>query len=100
MSEGGRERERERESQRVREPSPWSAEVWAQLVRSKVKPFLQKEFPGRTSFQLLLDGEKLLRAPPAQVAFRAVGITLLPNWPPYSPDLNPQVARGLAKNLN
>ena len=53
-------------------------------------PFLKKAYPGKASFQLLLDGEKLLHAPPARKAYTDGGITILPNWPKYSPDLNPQ----------
>ena len=71
-------------------PTPWSSEVWAGLVRSKLAPFLKKSYPGKVSFQLLLDGEKLLHAPPARKAYTDCGITILPTWPKYSPDLNPQ----------
>ena len=71
-------------------PTSWNSEVWAGLVRSKLVPFLKKAYPGKASFQLLLDGEKLLHAPPARKAYADGGITILPNWPKYSPDLNPQ----------
>jgi len=53
-------------------------------------PFLKKCYPTTTSFQILPDGEKLLHAPPAKSAYKELGITTLPKWPKYSPDLNPQ----------
>ena len=71
-------------------PSPWDADVWAVLVKKKLQPWLQKVFPGKTSFTILLDGEKLLRAPAAKRAYAAANITLLGPWPGYSPELNPQ----------
>ena len=71
-------------------PTPWDSSKWAALVRSKLGPFLKKTFPNRTSFQILLDGESLLHAPPAKAAMKEFNITLLPKWPPHSPELNPQ----------
>jgi hypothetical protein len=71
-------------------PSPWNAEVWAGLVHSKVAPFLKRSFPTLTSYQILLDGEKIFYAPAAKKAFKEKNITILPHWPKYSPDLNPQ----------
>ena len=71
-------------------PKPWSAEQWAVQVKKKVGPFLKKSFPGKSSFTVLLDGEKLLHAPVAKAAFREQGMTALPGWPAYSPELNPQ----------
>ena len=53
-------------------------------------PFLKKAFPDLTSYNILLDGEALLHGPPAKAAFRAGNITIMPGWPKYSPDLNPQ----------
>ena len=44
----------------------------------------------RRRLRILLDGEPLLHAPPAQAAFAQFGIEVLPNWPSYSPDLNPE----------
>jgi len=71
-------------------PTPWDATVWAGLVRTKLGPFLKKCYPTTTSFQILLDGGKLLHAPPAKSAYKEFGIATLPKWPKYSPDLNPQ----------
>lgn len=71
-------------------PSPWSTEVWAELIKSKVVPFLKKSFPHRRNFKLLLDGEPLLRGPAAKKAMEDGGVSLLGDWPKYSPDLNPQ----------
>ena len=69
---------------------PWTAEKWAKKVDKRLGPFLKRCYPERTSFTILLDGEKLLRAPPAQRAYRKWGIRILPKWPGYSADLNPQ----------
>ena len=40
--------------------------------------------------RVLLDGEPLLHTPDVQEAYAEFGITVLPDWPTYSPDLNPQ----------
>lgn len=71
-------------------PTPMTAERFAELVRRKIKPFLKRAFPRKASFQILLDGEKIFRAPVAKAALRETSISVLPNWPAYSPDLNPQ----------
>ena len=71
-------------------PSPWSSEQWAVAIKKKVQPFLRKSFPSASSFQILLDGEPLLHASPAKKALKAASISILPGWPKYSPDLNPQ----------
>jgi hypothetical protein len=71
-------------------PKPWSTELWAKEVKKKVGPFLKKSFPNLTSYQILLDGEKLLHGPAAKAAFKEHNIRSLPGWPKYSPDLNPQ----------
>ena len=34
-------------------------QVWAELVRTRLGPFLRRCFPRRRNFQLLLDGERL-----------------------------------------
>ena len=60
------------------------------VVRQHLGRLLQAEFPLRQHNRILLDGEPLLHAPPAQGAFAQLGIEVLPNWPPYSPDLNPE----------
>ena len=71
-------------------PTPMTGERFAQLVRQKIKPFLKKNFPRKTSWKILLDGEKIFRSPVAKAALSETGVTVLANWPPYSPDLNPQ----------
>lgn len=71
-------------------PKPWSTEEWAVALKNKVVPFLKKAFPNRTSFQILLDGEKLLHGPAAKTVMRENGVKTLAGWPGYSPDLNPQ----------
>ena len=71
-------------------PHPWSTEQWAVEVRNRLAPFLRSQYPGRRQFQVLLDGEALLHGPEAKAAMTECGISVLPGWPSYSPDLNPQ----------
>ena len=71
-------------------PKTWDSNVWARMIKSKLLPWLKKTFPGKTSFNILLDGEKLLHAKVAKTAFREAGISIVGPWPGYSPDLNPQ----------
>ena len=71
-------------------PKPFTKEKWAQLVKTKVSPFLKKAFPSRKQCRVLLDGEQVLRAENVKAVMREKGIVLLDNWPPHSPDLNPQ----------
>ena len=71
-------------------PKPWTTELWADDIKTRVAPFLRSAFPGRTSFTILLDGEKLLHGPAAKAAMTAAGIKVFEGWPGYSPDMNPQ----------
>lgn len=71
-------------------PSPWDAKKWQKIVKSKVTPFLKKTFPNRRSFKILLDSEQIFHAPQAKAAYREGNISILPGWPKYSPELNPQ----------
>ena len=71
-------------------PSPWNADVWAELVRTKLGPFMRRSFPNRSDRVILLDGEKVFRAPAAMRAYDEFNISLLPGWPANSPELNPQ----------
>ena len=71
-------------------PKPFTAEQWARELDKKVAPFLKKAFPRKQEFRLLLDGEKLLHAPAAKAAMKRHGMSTMPGWPAYSPDLNPQ----------
>ena len=59
-------------------PTPSNTEVWAGLLRQYVGSFLKDTFPGKTSFQILKDGERLLHGPAAVIAFAELGITILP----------------------
>ena len=70
--------------------TPVTGDKFAQLVRQKIKPFLKKVFPRKATWQILLDGEKIFRSPVAKAALAETGVKVFPNWPPYSPDLNPQ----------
>lgn len=63
---------------------------WAVFVRTKVAPFLRSAFPDKEMYRVLLDGEALLHAPEAKRAMRQQHIVTLPDWPGYSPELNPQ----------
>ena len=60
------------------------------MFRARVVQFLQQCFPGRQSHTVLLDGETLLHTDDARAAMREHRVRLLPDWPPHSPDLNPQ----------
>ena len=71
-------------------PMPMTGERFAELVTQKLKPFLKRTFPKRTSYQILLDGDKIFRSPVAKAALSAANIKVFPNWPAYSPELNPQ----------
>ena len=72
-------------------PKACTTEKWAALVKKRVIPFLQKEFPSKRRMQLLLDGEKLLHGPAAKALFDAASIkSKLKDWPANSPDINPQ----------
>ena len=71
-------------------PTPMTGDRFAEMVRQKVKPFLKKAFPRKAFWQILLDGEKIFRSPVAKRALSETGVKVLANWPPYSPDLNPQ----------
>ena len=70
--------------------TPFTANSFAKLVRQRIRPFMQKAFTDRVHKRLLLDGEPLLHAPVAVEALAEFGISALPGWPGYSPDLNPQ----------
>ena len=50
----------------------------------------KKAFPGKRDFVLLLDGEPLLHAPAARRSMANFNISVLPGWPKYSAELNPQ----------
>ena len=60
------------------------------LVRKKLGPFLQRVFPNHSDIVLLLDGEKTFRTPAVKKVYKEFNISLLPSWPPTSPELNPQ----------
>lgn len=64
-------------------------EDWVRMV-PRIADFLRGEFPGRTSFTLLLDGEKIIHTTMAKAAMEEHGLRVLPDWPANSPDLNPQ----------
>lgn len=64
-------------------------EDWVKMV-PRIAGFLKDCFPDRRTFTLLLDGETILRTDEAQAAMTEHGLKVLPDWPPHSPDLNPQ----------
>ena len=74
----------------IKIPSPWDNVVWSRLVRSKVAPFLKRAFPHKRTFKLLLDSEPVFHAAEPKRIYREAGIVILPHWPKYSPELNPQ----------
>ena len=57
---------------------------FAEHVRKKIGPFLQRCYPGRDSFHLLLDGEKVQHTPEAKRVMRDFGMTTLKDWPARS----------------
>ena len=71
-------------------PQPWCSEAFARIVRRRVGPFFRAAFPQKRRIRVLLDSEPLLHAGPAKEALAEFGIEALPDWPKYSPDLNPQ----------
>lgn len=71
-------------------PKGYTGEQWAHDIKVKVVPWLKKVFPQKRKFQVLLDGEKILHKPVATKVMKEFGISFLPKWPKYSPDLNPQ----------
>ena len=71
-------------------PMNITGEVFASYVTKKIGPFLRKSFPSKTTFRVLLDGEKIMHSPPAKAALQQFKINVLPSWPANSPDLNPQ----------
>ena len=70
--------------------TPFSSEKFARILRRRVGPFLRREFPCVRQFRVLLDGEPFIHAPASERAMRDIGVQVLPRWPGYSPDLNPQ----------
>ncbi len=72
-------------------PSPLNptAEDWCKMVRDHIGNFLQA-FHGRATYQILIDGETIMRTPEAKRVMRDHGIRVLADWPAESPDLNPQ----------
>ena len=71
-------------------PKPFTAAKWATILKARVHPFLQRNFPTKRQYRVLLDGEAVLRAEVAELAMSEKNIKLLDDWPKYSPDLNPQ----------
>ena len=70
--------------------TPFNAKSWADMVRLKLGPFLKRAFPNHDEIVILLDGEKIFRAPEVKKVYADFNIKLLPNWPAHSPELNPQ----------
>ena len=70
-------------------PTDFTGESWVSLIKRRVGPFVQRNYPGETC-RILFDGERLLHTKDAKAALRQYGIRAFPGWPPHSPDLNPQ----------
>ena len=60
------------------------------MVKNRLGPFLKNEFPDHREIVILLDGEKIFRAPVVRKVYKDFKISLLPRWPAHSPELNPQ----------
>ena len=71
-------------------PKPWNNLRFAELMDQKFAPWLKRQFPGKREFRLLLDGERLLHAEKPREIFAKHGFKCLEEWPPRSPDMNPQ----------
>ena len=71
-------------------PSPFDAIKWKTLVKKKIVPFLKRSFPEKRTYKILLDSEPVMHAPEPKDAYKEAGITILPGWPKYSAELNPQ----------
>ena len=69
---------------------PWNSAEFVRLVRTHIGPWFQATYPDHASIKILVDGEKTLHTAEAKAALSDFGITTLPSWPKYSPDLNPQ----------
>ena len=69
---------------------PNTTEQWAEHIKRHVAPFLKRSFPNLSSYTILLDGEPLLHGDAAKAMMAKYNIKVLPGWPKYSPDLNPQ----------
>ena len=52
--------------------------------------FFRSNFPDVVGIKVLLDSEPLLHTEGAKAAFAEFGMRSMPDWPTYSPDLNPQ----------
>ena len=78
-------------------PQPWCSEAFARIVRQRVGPFFQAAYPEKRHIRVLLDSEPLLHAGPAKEALAEFGIEALPDWPKYSPDVNPQETFGAGR---
>ena len=57
-------------------PSPWTADVWAKLVKKRVGPFLKRSFPRLSAYRIILDSEPILHAPVVKAAYREWNITV------------------------
>ena len=75
-------------------PKPFTAAKWVGRLRTRVAPFLQKQFPAEQHYRILLDGEAVLRAEVAEAVMAEKRIKLLGDWPKYSPDLNRRKTSG------
>ena len=69
---------------------PLSSPEFARLVRAKVGPCLQANYPAMARITALLDVKKVLHPPEATTALVEFNVETMADWPKYSPDLNPQ----------
>ena len=71
-------------------PSPRDNERFAEIIEDDFAPWLPGIYPDKQELRILLDGERLFRAPKPKKAFADAHIKVLEDWPPRSPDFNPQ----------
>jgi transposase InsO family protein len=64
----------------------YSAESYLEVLEAEVRPIFSTLAPG---YEFMQDNASIHTAGKVKEWFRDRGITLLMDWPPYSPDLNP-----------
>ncbi len=48
----------------------WTSKKFAEIINTRVAPFLRRAFPEKASFRILLDGETVFHAPEAKAALK------------------------------
>ena len=64
-------------------PKPFTAAKWVAILKTRVNPFLQRQFPGKRHYRIMLDGGAVLRAEVAEAAMADKESSVLDGWPQY-----------------